>query len=73
MGVKKHVLTMIEKGGEVAADKKNKKDNWIRFTLRIREDMYDDIEKELEKRIGMSATAWILEAIQEKLTNRYMG
>ncbi len=40
---------------------------WLHFTLRIRKDLLEDIEKVLEKRIGISKTAWILEAIQEKL------
>lgn len=55
----------ILKGAAVVSDNKNKE--WAYFSLRIRKDISDDIDQNLEKRIGISKTAWILEAIQEKL------
>lgn len=58
---------MIDKGGEVAADKTEDKKGWTHFTLRIRKDLSADIDEVLEHRVGISKTGWILEAIQEKL------
>jgi hypothetical protein len=67
---KKHaelnVEEIINKGAGVAADKEKPK-KWVNFTLRIRSDLLEKIDKELESRVGMSKTSWILEAIQEKL------
>lgn len=55
----------IKKGAAVLSDNNDKK--WAFFSLRIRKDISNDIDADLEKRIGISKTAWILEAIQEKL------
>lgn len=59
---------VISRGGHVLADlDAKKKKEWINFCLRIPVDMLDRIDQELEDRIGISKTGWILEAIQEKL------
>lgn len=58
---------IIDRGGHVSADKIDDKKEWSHFTLRIRKDLSAEIEKVLEKRVGISKTGWILEAIQEKL------
>lgn len=58
---------IIDRGGDVIADKKEDKKEWHLFTLRIRKDISQKIDEALEERIGISKTAWILEAIQEKL------
>lgn len=63
---KSHLEKVIEKGGDVAADKTDKK-AWKLFQLRLRNDIEENIDKLLHDRIGMSKTAWILEAIQEKI------
>lgn len=55
---------IIDKGARVKAD--NTK-GWSNFNLRIRDDMIAGIEEDLENRIGLTKTGWILEAIQEKL------
>lgn len=55
---------IIDKGAKVKAD--NTK-GWSNFNLRIRDDMIAGIEEDLENRIGLTKTGWILEAIQEKL------
>lgn len=60
---------IINRGGDVAADKMDKKE-WCNFTLRIRKDLLAQIGEELEERVGISKTAWILEAIQEKLKGK---
>ncbi len=61
---------IIDRGGEVVADKsKDESKEWLRFNMRLRKDMSDDIDKLLEKRVGISKTGWILEAIQSHLKN----
>lgn len=54
---------VVNAGGKVKSDNKG----WSNFNLRIRDDMVTGIEEELENRIGLTKTGWILEAIQEKL------
>lgn len=76
MVIRKHKkeLTLedaIKKGASVIADQKSKE--WAYFSLRIRKDISDDIDQVLEKRIGISKTAWILEAMQEKLRRELNG
>ena len=63
---KPSVDQIIDRGGEVSSEKSNEK-VWINFTLRIPKSLLDRIDIQLENRIGLSKTAWILEAIQEKL------
>lgn len=55
----------LEKGGSVIEEKKPRE--WVNFDLRIRGDLLRSIELKLKSRVGLSRTAWILEAIQEKL------
>jgi hypothetical protein len=57
---------IIGKGANVFADKKQPQ-AWSNFTLRLRNDISEEIDIRLEKRVGLTKTAWILEAIQEKL------
>lgn len=59
-------LDVINRGGEVSADKGDPK-KWTNFNLRIREDLLKQIDGVLEDRVGISKTGWILEAIQEKI------
>jgi predicted HicB family RNase H-like nuclease len=65
---------VIDRGGDVAADKAQEseqaKKEWKNFNLRIREDLLDQIDEAVKDRVGISKTAWILEAIQEKLRNQ---
>ena len=59
---------IIDRGGEVAADKsKDESKEWLRFNMRLRKDMSEDIDKLLENRVGIPKTGWILEAIQAHL------
>jgi hypothetical protein len=57
---------VIDKGSDVSFDKISNRE-WINFSLRIRKDLLKGIDSAIEKRIGMTKTSWILEAIQEKL------
>ena len=61
------VEDFIEKGAEVCGKKEENKFEWTNFTLRIRKDLSQEIDNVLKNRIGISKTAWILEAIQQKL------
>lgn len=67
---KPSVEELIDRGGDVLADKMSEKKEWVNFTLRIRKDIVKKIDIALEDRIGISKTAWILEAIQEKLKKK---
>lgn len=59
---------IISKGGEVAADKPQSDRKYFQMVnLRIRNDLLFQIDEKVEERIGISRTAWILEAIQDKL------
>lgn len=61
---------IINRGADVTADKMDNKKEWCNFTLRIRKDLLTQIGDQLEERVGISKTAWILEAIQEKLKGK---
>jgi len=66
-----NIEEFIEKGGAVASEKINSKEHeWTNFTVRIRKDLSKKIDEVIENRIGISKTAWILEAIQEKLSTK---
>lgn len=58
---------IINRGGEVVADKARYKKEWVNFCLRVPAKLLIEIDNVIEERIGISKTVWILEAIQEKL------
>lgn len=64
--VKSNLEKVIENGANVIADASLDK-LWKVFPLRLRSDISKKIDTYLDDRIGISKTAWILEAIQEKL------
>ncbi len=66
----KNLEEYVEQGGTVPSEKKmNSEFEWKIFTLRIRKDLSEKINHKIENRIGITKTAWILEAIQDKLKN----
>jgi predicted HicB family RNase H-like nuclease len=68
---KVNVEEFIAKGGQVSSEKdSSNKLEWTNFTLRIRKDLSEKIDVVIADRIGISKTAWILEAIQEKLSTK---
>jgi len=69
--VKSSLEKMIDKGGSVTADKRKNENKYYILNLRIHKKLNEMIEEELEDRIGLSKTAWILEAIQDKLKREY--
>lgn len=59
---------VISRGGHVVADiESSKTKEWTTLCLRIPITMVSQIDALLEERIGLSRTAWILEAIQKTL------
>lgn len=57
---------LINKGAKVTQDQIETK-KWIKFTLRITSEMVKEVDQNVTKRVGISRTGWILEAIHEKL------
>ncbi len=67
----KNLEEFVEQGGTIASEKKVGSElEWTNFTLRIRKDLSQRIDDTIQNRIGISKTAWILEAIQDKLNTK---
>jgi hypothetical protein len=68
---------VISKGGSSALELKvvestEIKLSWKNINLRLTDEMINEIDRIITtQRIGISRTAWILEAIQEKLRNDF--
>jgi hypothetical protein len=60
-------LEIIRNGAPVKEDVKIKKNKLQLVPIRIPQHLLERTDHEVEKRIGLSRNAWILEAIQEKL------
>lgn len=60
--VKEDVKQEEEKKGE-----KEIKEKWKLVPIRMPEKLLNELDEKIEKRIGMSRNAWILEAIQKSL------
>jgi len=60
---------LISKGADIIENDEIKisKNLWTHLNLRIPTSMINEIEQVMKKRVGISRTGWILEAIQEKL------
>lgn len=61
---------VISRGGHVIADivdPKRKKKEWTTLCLRIPMDMVERIDILLDDRVGISRTAWILEALHTEI------
>lgn len=65
--VKSNLEKIIEKGGDVAADKVKVKKEFHIFNFRIPLILSEKIDESMQTKLGISKTAWILQAIQEKL------
>ena len=66
MAVSKRVEDVIAKGGAVKADSAEKKGFKI-ISQKVRNDVLDQVDVAVSERAGMNRSAWIQEAIQEKL------
>lgn len=65
--VKSNLEKIIDKGSYVAADRMKRGNKYYILNLRIHNELNEMIDDALTERIGLSKTAWILEAIQDKL------
>lgn len=65
--------SIIDKGGSVAADKARNEKKYYFLNLRIHNVLNEKIDEALNDRLGTSKTAWILEAIQEKIKRHENG
>lgn len=68
MTIKKKLEKVISNGASVVNDNNASKE-WTTLSLRITKDTLNNVDQKVEKRLALSRTAWILEAIQEKLRN----
>lgn len=60
------VEAYLSKGGQVQADMEAQ-DDWKTICLRIPKKMLKTVDKKVKGRAALTRTAWILEAIQQKL------
>lgn len=58
---------IIERGGHVGQDQIQKEGDRKSIVLRFPLELLDLIDKAVEGRYGMTRTAWLLQAAQEKL------
>lgn len=58
---------IIDKGGHVQSDNEEEKPEWVKFNLRIKSATLEEIDKMLQKTVGINKTGFILQAIDEKL------
>lgn len=57
---------LIEKGAKVKEDLSESK-KWTFIRLRIESEMLKNVDEAVSRRVGITRTGWILEAIHEKL------
>lgn len=63
-------LEYISKGGEVRADKTQvSPSEWKTVCLRFPAELLEEVDSKVKRRAALTRTAWILEAIQEKIAN----
>lgn len=64
----KTIDKLIDKGARVKEDNKDDEEKMhYNLNLRVPVDLFLDMEEVHQKRVGISRTGWILEAIQEKI------
>lgn len=61
------VEALIDGGAKVKEDLKKETKKWPIINLRIAEEMLKAVDCAVERRVGITRTGWILEAIHEKL------
>ena len=60
--------TIISKGASVMQDNKDKETkDYVFLNLRVPLSLLSEVNAAVEKRVGISRSGWILEAMQEKL------
>jgi hypothetical protein len=66
MGITRKIEEVIERGGKVKTDLKGEP-TYKLLTQKVRVDMLEQVDAAINDRPGMNRSAWIQEAIQEKL------
>jgi predicted house-cleaning noncanonical NTP pyrophosphatase (MazG superfamily) len=61
---RKQIDEIISKGGAVPS---SNAPEWTSISMRITKGLIKEIDENVKPRLAMTRTAWILEAIQEKL------
>lgn len=72
MGVRKplgnvDIEALIDGGAKVKEDFKREAKKWPIINLRISEGMLKAVDGSVDRRVGITRTGWILEAIHQKL------
>lgn len=60
-------IKIIQKGSNTEMLDENLTNKFKVFNIRIPYDLYEDLERAVKKRVGISKTGWILESISERL------
>lgn len=60
-------IKIIQKGSDSELLDKNLNNKFKVFNIRIPYDLYEDLERAVKNRVGISKTGWILECISERL------
>lgn len=64
---KMDIEALISNGAKVKEDLNPESKKWSAVNLRISSEMLKEVDLAVSKRIGISRTGWILEAIHQKL------
>lgn len=65
--VKIDVDALIDQGAKVKEDYKKQDKEWVMINLRLPKGMLNAVDKAVDRRVGITRTGWIQEAIHEKL------
>ena len=60
-------IKIIQKGSDSELLDKNLNNKFKVFNVRIPYDLYEDLERAVKNRVGITKTGWILECISERL------
>jgi hypothetical protein len=63
------VDALIDQGAKVKEDFKKQEKEWVMVNLRVPKDMLRAVDAAVDRRVGISRTGWILEAMHEKIQN----
>lgn len=61
------VDALIDQGAKVKEDYKKQDKEWVMINLRLPKSMLNAVDKAVDRRVGITRTGWIQEAIHEKL------
>lgn len=63
------VDALIDQGAKVKEDFNKPEKEWVMVNLRVPKDMLRAVDAAVDRRVGISRTGWILEAMHEKIQN----